>query len=217
MGPVSLPAVGAQARRRADGMLGEVYATDPPHDLLSVRWATVPGAYGHEDCTPDQFARAWELTGIQIEPPRETHVALALIALIVLLVFCSLLVHDARSFYAGYDPFKPITAESPNTLNSATALHEKFGILAATACSDGADDYIRSISEHRFHWNDTDDLAPRFDRFDPTVHAPGVLTLITNKPNISNGFGVFTPITVYCNYDTQSSEVLSYSTDDPNS
>lgn len=211
MGTVPLPAVGAQARRKADGILGEVYATDPPHNLLSVRWATVPGAYGHQDCTVDQFSRSWELTGIQLEPPRETHVALGLIALLILIVFCSVLVHDARSTYRGYDPFRPVIEEHATVLNSAQALHDKYGPLAAAACANEADDYIRSITGHRFHWNDTGPLDPRFDRFEPKVLAPGVLTLSSGKPDISNGFGVFAPITVYCNYDTQSNEVLSYS------
>lgn len=215
MGPLPLPAVGAQARRKTDGILGEVYATDLPHNLLSVRWATIPGAYGHQDCTVDQFARSWELTGIQLRPPRETHVALGLIALLVLVVFCSILVHDARSFYAGYDPFRQVTDVRSAVLNNAQALHEKYGLLAAAACANGADDYIRSVTEHRFYWNDTNPLDPRFDRFEPNVLAPGILTLSSNKPNISNGFGVFTPITVYCNYDTQSNEVLSYTDEKP--
>lgn len=216
MGTISVPAVGAQVRRKIDGILGEVYATDPPRNILSVRWATVPGAYGHEDCTPDQFTRAWELTGIQLKPPRETHVALGLIAALVLAVFLSILVHDARSFYLGYDLFRPASNEQPNVLNNAPALHEKYGLLAATACANGADEYVRSITEHRFHWNDTGPLDPRFDRFEPKVLAAGVLTLSTSKATVSNGFGDFTPITIYCNYDTQSNEVLAYTTDNPN-
>jgi hypothetical protein len=216
MGPVSLPAVGAQARRKADGILGEIYAIDPPHNILSVRWATVFGSYGHEDCTADQFARVWELTGIQLQPPRETHAALGLIALIVLLAFCGILVHDARSFYIGYDPFRPGGAQqSSGILNSAAALRERFGGLASTACAAEADDYIRSITQHRFHWNERDALEPRFDKFNPVVIGPGILTLVTNKPAISNGFGVFTPMTVYCNYDTENNEVLDYNTENP--
>lgn len=215
MGPTLLPAVGAQARRKSDGMLGEIYATDPPQNLLSVRWATIPGAYGHQDLTPDQFARAWELTGVQLEPPRETHVALALIALLTLGVLGSVLVHNARSFYrAGYEPFRTVR-EPANILNNARALHEKYGVPAAEACAGGADEFIRSITAHKFHWNDTNMLDPRFNQLNPKVSDPGVLTLITNKPAISNGFGVFTPTTIYCNYDTQNNVVLSYTTENP--
>jgi hypothetical protein len=215
MGPVSEPVVGAQARRKTDGILGEIYSVDPPSKLLSVRWATVPGTYGHEDYTAEQFARSWELTGIQLQPPRETHVALGLIALIVLLVFCSILVHDARSFYIGYDPFRPNVEQNSSILNDGAALNQKFGPLAATACGAGADDYIRSITEHRFHWNETSALEPRFDKFSPRVASPGILTLITSKPSVSNGFGLFSPITIYCSYDTEDNEVVAYSTESP--
>lgn len=209
MGPVILPAVGAQTRRRSDGILGEVYSTDPSHNLLSVRWATVPGAYGHDDFTVEQFSRVWELTGVLVEPPRETYVALALIVAIVLSVLCAILVHNAGP-YLGYDKYRPIITESPNLINDARALHDRYGLQAAEACASGADEYIRSITQHRFHWTESNLLEPRFDHFNPVVSAPGVLTLSTSKPVVSNGFGVFTPITVYCNYDTQSSEVLSY-------
>jgi hypothetical protein len=215
MGPVALPAVGAQTRRKSDGLLGEIYATDPPHNLLSVRWPTVPGTFAHEDCTPDQFARVWELTGAKLTPPRETKVALGLICFLVLTLFGFVLAHNSGSIYMGYDPFRPAASESPNVLNNASALHDRYALLAANACAGGADEYIRSITEHRFHWVNSDVLKPRFDQFNPKVIAPGVLTLITEKPEVSNGFGVFKPITVYCNYDTQSREVLGYTTENP--
>jgi hypothetical protein len=215
MGQIALPAVGAQARRKRDGILGEVYSIDPPHNILSVRWATVPGSYGHEDCTTDQFSRRWELTGIQLQPPRETHVALGLIALIVLVVFCGILVHNARSYYVGYDPFRPNAAQSSGTIHTASALNDRFGGLAATACAAEADNYIRSITQHRFHWNEKSPLEARFDNLYPKMVNPGVLTLSTSKPEISNGFGDFTPITVYCNFDTENREVLGFSTEAP--
>jgi len=210
MGPAGLPAVGSQARRKADGMLGEVYAADPPHNLLSVRWPTIPGAYGRADLTPDQFARAWELTGVQLPPPHETRAALGLIAFLVLLLFAVVLVRDSRSGYTGYDTYRPLGADNPAILNNAQALHDKYGMIAAMKCAGGADEYIRSVAQHRFHWDDTGMLAPRFDQFSPAVQAPGVLTMISGKASVSDGFGNFHPITVYCNFDTQSREVLSY-------
>lgn len=215
MGLQVLPAVGAQARRKSDGVLGEVYATDPPHNLLSVRWPTVPGAYAHEDVTADQFARAWELTGWYLEPPHETKVAMALIAVLVLLLFVVVIVHDARlTAYVPYEAVHPVNAPSQSILDNAQALHERYGLQAAESCASGADEYIRSITEHRFHWNDADALEPRFDRFESKVAAPGVLTMISNKAAVSNGFGVFKPLTIYCNYDVSSNEVLAYATEE---
>lgn len=210
MDSVILPAVGTQVRRKADGVLGEVYAIDPPHDLLSVRWPTVPGSYGRQDCTPEQFARSWDLTGIQLAPPHETKVALGLIAFIVLFVFTFIMVRDSRSTYLGYDRYWPLVTMSPETMNNAHALYEKFGMTAASACASGADDYIRSITGHRFHWNDGVAIEPRFNHYNPAVAAPGVLTLISGKASVSNGFGTFNPVIIYCDYDTQSNEVLFY-------
>lgn len=213
MGSARFPIVGAQARRKTDGILGEVYATDPPHNLLSVRWATVPGAFAREEFTPDQFARSWELTGIRIPPPRDTHVAITLIALLVLVFLGGIVVHDSLSRYRAYDFFKPMASDAPGILNSAPALNQKYGLQAAETCADGADDYIRSATGHRFHWDNTQMLVPLFDHFSPTVSSPGVLTMISGKASVSDGFGTFNPISIYCNYDTQNQLVLSYASE----
>jgi hypothetical protein len=212
MGP-GFPAVGSQARRKVDGILGEVYLTDPPQNLLFVRWSSSPGGFTTEECTVEQFARSWELTGAVIPPARETKVALGLISALVLLLFVVVLVHDSRSNYRGYDSYRPLAVESPSLVNNAQALDERYGLLAAEKCSDGVDDYIRSVTHHRFHWTQTDTLTPRFASFRHAVSAPGVLTLYSTQASVSDGFGNFHPITVDCNYDTESREVLSYSAD----
>lgn len=209
MGLAGFPEAGSQIRRKSDGVLGEIYGTAPP-DKLFVRWAaSMPGAYHREDCNPDQFERTWELTGARLSPPRETHVAIALISLTVL-VFFGFVLHNTSFPYIGYDPYKPVAADNPAVLDSSQALKAKYGLEAAEACAVGSDEYIRSITHHRFHWEASDDLLPRFDRFSPTISSPGVLTLLSNKASVSNGFGLFHPIEIACNYDTQIHEVLSY-------
>lgn len=209
MGPAGFPVVGAQVRRKSDGILGEVYLTDSSRNLLSVRWATVPGAYGREDFTPEQFARVWTLTGVMVAPPHETKVALTLITALVVLLFVGVIIHNSHG-YNGYEPYMPLSVDTSTILNNAKALDGRYGVQASQTCAAGADDYIRSVAGHRFHWNDSEMLSPRFDRFVPAVSAPGILTMISGKAAVSNGFGVFSPITLYCNYDTQSHEVLSY-------
>lgn len=209
MALADLPAAGSQIRRKCDGVLGEIDSIEPPAKI-SIRWPTIPGAYAREDCTPDQFAQSWELTGARVAAPRDTHVALGLIASAVLLFLLFVLVHDSTSAYTGYDPYKPLAGDTAAVLNSAKDLNAKYGMEAAQACAAGADEFIRSLTHHRFHWESTDMLAPRFDRFSAGVSAPGVLTMLSNKARVSNGFGVFSPIEIACNYDTQSREVLSY-------
>ncbi len=213
MAPARFPAVGAQIRRRTDGILGEVYATDPPHNLLSVCWPTVPGAFAREDCTPDQFTRSWELTGARIPPPRETHVAIALISALVLFFLGGIVLHDSLSRYRSYDPLRPLSADAPSVLRNAQALDRKYGLRAAESCSGGADDYIRSITPHLFRWEEGQALTPRFDQYSLGVSSPGVLTMISTRARISDGFGTFSPIKIYCNYDTQNEDVLSYTSE----
>lgn len=209
MGSPGFPQAGSQIRRKEDGVLGEVYAIDPPA-TLSLRWPTVPGSYAREQCSPEQFAKEWELTGAKIVPPRETRVALAAITAAILLFFALVLVHGATSAYTGYDPYKPLAADNPSTLNDARALHAKYGILADEDCAAGADEFIRSMTHHRFHWDTSDDLSPRFDRFATQVTAPGVLTMLSSKAAVGDGFGAFHPIQIECNFDTQSRQVIAY-------
>lgn len=56
------PERGTQVKRKADGLVGEVYASDPSRDLLTVRWAARSG-HNTLVCTSEQFFRDWELTG----------------------------------------------------------------------------------------------------------------------------------------------------------
>jgi len=42
-----------------------------------------------------------------------------------------------------------------------------------------------------------------------------VLTLLSKKVSLQNGFGAYTRVTLYCDYDTQAKKVLEYRIDDP--
>jgi len=43
MASTGFPKRGTRVIRKADGLIGEVYAIDPSKDLLTVRWAARPG------------------------------------------------------------------------------------------------------------------------------------------------------------------------------
>jgi hypothetical protein len=58
----NFPKKGAQAIRRDDGTVGDIYASDPKKDLLTVRWNTSTGVETRV-CTSEMFARDWALTG----------------------------------------------------------------------------------------------------------------------------------------------------------
>jgi len=210
MDATNLPAKGQQTRRKKDGVLGEVYATDPERRLITVRWATIPGAYATQDCNPEQFAKRWELTGVHLAPPYHSNAAPILIALASLFFLIFMVVRNHRAPYNPYDTEAPISAETAALLNNAEALDAKYGMAAAQRCAAGADDYIRSIARFRFSWDDSGIFQNKFDGFEHSVVSPGVLTLTSRKVRLSNGFGVFNPIEIFCNYDTQSQEVQNY-------
>jgi hypothetical protein len=217
MGPATFPEEGSQIRRRTDGVLGEVEAARPTVGLVSVRWPSVPGAWRREDCSLAEFFRHWELTGVKLASQRPARMALVFIAGAVLAFFVAVVVHGDRidaHYLSDQTDTAPI-ASSDNTvpLNNAQALYGKYGLTAAQRCAAGADDYIRSVTRHRFYWEEEDaGPLPRFDGFSSTLIDTGVLTLNSNKVQVSNGFGVFSPMRVYCNYDTQTGEVISYAT-----
>lgn len=217
MGPVTFPEAGSQIRRKTDGLLGEVEATRPAVDLVSIRWPSVPGAWRREDCSLAEFARHWELTGLQLPPRRPARLALVFIAGAVLAFFVAVVMHGDR-VDAGNQPDESVAApvtsnDNPVPLNNAQALYGKYGLTAAQRCAAGADDYIRSVTRHRFYWEEEDSgPLPRFDGFSSTLIDGGVLTLNSNKVRVSNGFGIFSPMQIYCNYDTQTGEVISYAT-----
>ena len=90
MTSAEFPVRGAQVRRKADGLLGEVYASDPNKDLLTVRWL---GRQRHNTlvCTSEQFFRDWDLTGswkpIQEGFARRAPIFVVVTALIVACVY----------------------------------------------------------------------------------------------------------------------------------
>jgi hypothetical protein len=58
-------------------------------------------------------------------------------------------------------------------------------------------------------------LEFKFDRYRKVISSPGVLTSISNKVSIQNGFGAFERVELYCNYDTQAKKTVEYSIDSP--
>lgn len=206
----NLPAKGLQTRRKADGVLGEVYAIDPDRHTITVRWPTIPGAYAMQACTPEQFAAKWELTGVHLAPPYHSNAAPIIIAIVSLIFLVYVLARNGGTPYSPYGPPQTLTTDSEATLKSAEALDAKYGLTAAQRCAAGADDYIRSFARYRFNWDETGPLENKFDNFEPSVVSPGVLTLTSHKARLSNGFGVFSPIEIFCNYDTQNRIVLNY-------
>jgi zinc-ribbon domain len=105
---------------------------------------------------------------------------------------------------------KPAPAVAVN-LNDAKALDEKYDTAAVVHCASEADDYLRAASKFSFKWDDMGAFEAKFDRFRTQVSAPGVLTMVSSKASLQNGFGAYQRIELLCEYDTQNNKVLSYS------
>lgn len=97
------------------------------------------------------------------------------------------------------------------------ALDDRFSTDAQIACSDGADDYLRGIAAHEFKWGDAAKgfLGEKFDKISTVSAGPGLLTLVSDRAPLSNGFGAFDPVTFYCLYDAKAKKALRFSPDDP--
>jgi hypothetical protein len=115
----------------------------------------------------------------------------------------------SSSSSSGSDSTPPVP-DSPAVLNSAKALDEKYGIEATSRCASDADDYLRSIAKYDFKWDETGFLEQKFDKYKQKTPSPGVITLVTNKSKLQNGFGAFQHIVLQCDYDTQAKKVLGY-------
>jgi hypothetical protein len=100
-------------------------------------------------------------------------------------------------------------------LSDARALDQKFGSDAIVGCAAEADDYLRSVVTYDFKWDDIGFFGIKFDHYLTKVPAPGVLTQVTNKVKLQNGFGAYKHVHLYCDYDTQAKKVLGYRIEDP--
>jgi hypothetical protein len=113
MAPTNFPEEGAQARRKADGLIGDVYAADPNKDLLTVRWSARPGL-NTLVCTSEQFARDWELTGNKSSSPKELIKSFVAVA-VFMAVCCFLLVKSCDSNPASSGSSSAATDKGPST------------------------------------------------------------------------------------------------------
>lgn len=106
-------------------------------------------------------------------------------------------------------------AKIPENPNNAKSLDEHYGSDAEISCGQGADDYLRQIAKHDFKWDDdaTGMFGVKFGSYLPKVQRPGVITYMSDRAKLQNGFGAFTRITLYCVYDTNSDKVLKFYTD----
>jgi hypothetical protein len=98
---------------------------------------------------------------------------------------------------------KADAAPTEAELSDAEYLDQHYDIQGTSACEVGADDYLRQAAKYDFAWDKTGFLESKFDSYSRIVSKPGILTLITKKVKLQNGFGAFQHVTLMCDYDTQ--------------
>lgn len=197
------PAKGAQAKRKADGLMAQVYVSSPTTDLVAVRWwkkdETGTLLYDIE-----QFSREWELMSTSGARWKVLAGAIAIAAL------CGI------GFYVGLRAW-----ESTRASHVAAAARQQAGVdgrtpgendgaVAAKSCSSGADEYLRTIAGGRFRWAYGATGYEKFDEEVATHVAPGITTSVSDKLLIENSNGVFKRVELVCSYDSGDNRVLRY-------
>lgn len=207
----AVPRRGDQVRRKTDGVLGEVYASDSRKGILTVRWPTIPGAYHTREYSPDQFAKRWELTGVHLRQFLPSKYAPGIIGVLMLFFFIFVLVKLKWSSYTAYDVSKILTADRMAPLDNAETLYQKYGAEAAAQCAAGADAYLRTIVGNHYKWNETATAGNRFAGYRASVAVPGVLTMVSDEAGFVNDAGELHRVEITCEYDTRREAVVHYS------
>jgi hypothetical protein len=74
---------------------------------------------------------------------------------------------------------------------------------------------LYGAAKYAFKWDEIGFFEQKFDKYLSHVSAPGVLTMISSKVSLQNGFGAYERIELYCDYDTQAKKTLGYSINTP--
>ena len=201
------PAKGAQAKHKADGLMGQVYVSSPTTDLVAVRWRKKDET-GTLLYDIEQFSREWELirtSGGRASGGKWTVPAGA----IAIVALCGI------GFYLGLRAWESTrssrvaaAARQQSGTDARTASDD--GALAARSCSRGADEYLRTVAGDRFRWLYGAAPDGKFDE-QVAVHAePGITTSVSDKLLIEDSNGVFKRVELACSYDSGENKVLRY-------
>jgi hypothetical protein len=89
--------------------------------------------------------------------------------------------------------------------NNATELDKKYGSKAQSECSYEADNYLRSVALHDFAYDKDSKgfFGVKFDNILTNVKRPLVVTYVSHKAKLQNGFGAHTRIELFCDFNTQ--------------
>lgn len=100
--------------------------------------------------------------------------------------------------------------------NDPKAMDERFGSDAGIACAVRADDYLRGIAQYDFAWDDdAKGYSGKFTKYSLQSPGLGMMTVVSDKAKLSNAFGAFEHVTIYCLYNAATDEVVRFASYDP--
>ncbi len=197
------PAKGAQAKRKADGLMAQVYVSSSTTDLVAVRWRKKDET-GTLLYDIEQFSLEWELMSSSGAKWKVPAGAIAIVAL------CGI------GFYVGLRAWESTRASRVAAAARQQAgvdgrtLGDNDGAAAAKSCSMGADEYLRTIAGDGFRWLYGATPDGKFDEEVATHVAPGITTSVSDKLLIEDSKGVFKRVELVCSYDSGDNKVLRY-------
>jgi hypothetical protein len=208
------PPKGAQARRKADGLAGTVFVSSPKTDLVAVRWRRKDET-GTLLYNAEQFAREWKLTGASAAKWRMRAGVVALAAMAGIGIYCA--AREWKSIVASRAQAATKQQESAGvdgkSLQGGNG-HGGDALLAAQACSRGADAFVRSIAKNGFLWVGAATPDERFSGQIAVYVAPGITTSVSDKLLIKfitgDGAGVYKRVELNCSYNSEENAVLKY-------
>lgn len=206
------PPKGAQARRKSDGLAGAVFVSSPKTDLVAVRWRRKDET-GTLLYDAERFANEWEVVKAGGATWRMRAGVVALAAMAGIGIYCAAM--EWKSFAASRSEAatrqkESAGADGKNLRNG----NGGEGVLAAQACSKGADAFVRSIAKNGFLWVGVATPDERFNGQIAVYVAPGITTSVSDKLLIkfvtSDGAGVYRRVELDCNYNREGNAVLKY-------
>lgn len=196
------PAKGAQAKRKADGLMGQVYVSSPTTDLVAVRWQKEDET-GTLLYNMERFAREWDLRGTRGAKWKLRAGAIAVVAV------CGI------GLYAGLKAWESmrasrVAAAARQQADAEGKTPDDEEAQAARTCSRGADEYLRSVAGNGFKWAYGATPDGRFNEQIAVHVAPGITTSVSDKLLLEDSSGVFKRVDLICSYDSNENKVLRY-------
>ena len=197
------PAKGTQAKREADGLVGEVYVSSPTRDLVAVRWRKKDET-GTLLYDIEQFSREWELVRTSSAKWKVPAGAMAIVAL------CGIGFYVELRAWESTRASRVAAAARQQAGADGKTPGENDGAAAAKSCSMGADEYLRTVAGDRYRWLYGDTPDGKFNE-EAAVHAAqGITTSVSDKLLIEDSNGVFKRVELNCSYDSGENKVLRY-------